>query len=157
MRNKTVNVPVTPVNRSKPLGFQQVNPSFRLVSPSAMASETELRVVRNSQVAAARTNNFPVSNPREGGTSVEDRQEVQNKQDQQARNSNGKNEYGPTNGQEFSSNGLTLPQSGKVPTPATPNKEASLLPPTGLLPIARPVRSRAPALSLLMILERSPR
>jgi hypothetical protein len=66
MRNKTVNFTAIPVNQSKPLGFQQVNPSFRLVSPPAMAPEAELRVVRNSQVAAARTNNFPVSNPIEG-------------------------------------------------------------------------------------------
>jgi len=148
MRNKTVNVPVTPVNRSKPLGFQQVNPSFRLVSPSAMASETELRVVRNSQVAAARTNNFPVSNPREGGTSVEDRQEVQNKQDQQARNSNGKNEHGPTNGQEFSSNGITDSSRTCCKASTTPQQPAE-----GVrlrLPRVRP-------LSLLMILEQTPR
>jgi hypothetical protein len=112
MRNKTVNFTATPVNRSKPLEFQQVNPSFRLVSPPAMASETELRVVRDSQVAAARIYDFPVSNLN-GGLYVQDCQEVQNEQDQ-ARNCSGKDEYRSAR-EKCSSNGLISPASAVKP------------------------------------------
>lgn len=147
MRNKTVNFTVRPVNRSKPLGFQQVNPSFRLVSPSAMAPEAELRVVRDSQVAAARIYDFPVSNLNGGSNYVEDCQEVGKNETEQG-NSNSQNEYGSNRRpSQYSSNGLI--DSSRMPgkAPATPQT------PKG----TRLTSPRVPNLFLLMILERSPR
>ena len=151
MRTSTLGRVVKPVNAVDSDPFHNVTSSrfasdeMGCVAPAFLPSSV-----------AGHNNNFPVSNPTAGGTN--DKEEVRkNEIGQQTCNNNGQVKQRSADRKEFPCNGLALPQSGKVPTPATPNKEASLLPPTGLLPIARPVRSRAPALSLLMILERSPR
>jgi hypothetical protein len=147
MPNQKIPAKHLSVNHGNPASFRTVGPSCRLVVTSTpeTAHETALRVVSFSQVAAARTIDFlPVVNPSEGGTSVEDCKEVQNKQDQQASNSNGQNEYGPTSRQKFSGNGVTDSPKQPGKAPASPQPSGYGLPPVS-------------ALSLLMILEQTPR